>query len=121
MYHIYLLPLLAFLSYTHVALAAVVTFNWKFSWVTASPDGFPRPVVAVNGQFPPPTVNVTLGDQVVINAVNNLGNSSMTLHFHGIYQNGTNTEDGPFQVTQCGIPPGQSLTYSFPVSRFRIY
>jgi iron transport multicopper oxidase len=116
MYRINLLPFLALCFFTRVTLAATVTFNWQFSWITANLDGFSRPVVAVNGQFPLPTVNVTLGDQVVINAINNLGNSSMTLHFHGIYQNGTNTEDGPFQVTQCGIPPGQSLTYSFPVS-----
>src|ERR1700679_2021912 len=101
--------------YAQIALGSVVTYNWKLGWINAAPDGFNRPVVAINGQFPLPTINVTLGDQIVINAVNNLGNSSATLHFHGIFQNGTNAQDGPNQVTQCPIPSGQSLTYSFNV------
>ena len=106
------LPLCLFI---HLVRGAVITYDWKFSWVTAAPDGFNRQVIAINGQFPLPTINVTVGDQIVINAVNNLGNTNATLHFHGLFQNGTNSQDGPFQVTQCPIPVGQSLTYNFTV------
>jgi iron transport multicopper oxidase len=66
-----------------LALAKVVTYNFNIGWISAAPDGFTRPVIAINEQFPLPTINVTVGDQVVINAVNNLGNTSATLHFHG--------------------------------------
>jgi len=108
--------LFTLLLYTHVAVGKIVTFNWEIGWVSRNPDGLlARPVVAINGQFPLPTVNVTLGDQVIINAVNNLGNSSATLHFHGLFQQGSNSQDGPFQVTQCGIPTGGSQTYNFTV------
>jgi iron transport multicopper oxidase len=101
------------LIYAPLAWGKINTYNWELGWINASPDGFERPVVAINGQFPLPTINVTLGDQIIINAVNNLGNSSATLHFHGLYQNGSTSQDGPFQVSQCGIPTGGNLTYNF--------
>ena len=45
-----------------------------------------------------------------------LGNESTSVHFHGLFQNGTNDMDGPVGVTQCDIPPGSSMTYNFTVS-----
>lgn len=57
--------------YAQIALGSVITYNWNLGWINAASDGFNRPVVAINGQFPLPTINVTLGDQIVINAVNN--------------------------------------------------
>jgi iron transport multicopper oxidase len=109
----FLFLLLCFFAQT--ISSSVVTYNWNFSWINAAPDGFNRPVISINGQFPLPIITVTVGDQIVINAVNNLGNSNATLHFHGLFQNGTNAQDGPYQVTQCPIPAGQSMTYNFTV------
>jgi hypothetical protein len=40
------------------SMRGVVELNWDVTWVTASPDGFARPVVGINGQFPCPTINV---------------------------------------------------------------
>lgn len=45
---------------------------------------------------------------------NNL-NESTSIHWHGIFQRFTNDQDGADMATQCGIPPGQSLVYSFPI------
>src|SRR5258705_13045263 len=73
--------LVALLLSSHLAVAKVVTYNWNLGWITANPDGIVRPVVGINGQFPLPTINVTLGNQIVINAVNSLGNSAATLNF----------------------------------------
>jgi FtsP/CotA-like multicopper oxidase with cupredoxin domain len=108
--------LLLTLLLTASSLAKDVTFNWNLGWVSANPDGrLVRPVIAINGQFPLPTINITLHDRIIINAVNDLGNTSATLHFHGIFQTGSNVQDGPYQVTQCGIPAGSSQTYNFTV------
>jgi iron transport multicopper oxidase len=107
---------LLLLGYCQVTTAKIVTHHFDIGWISASPDGFVRPVVAINGQFPAPTINVTLGDELVIHVFNNLGNSSATLHFHGIYQQGSTAQDGPFQVSQCGVPPNHSFTYRFFVS-----
>lgn len=91
------------------------THEWDIAWKLAAPDGFLRPVVAINGLFPGPEIHIQKGDRVIIKANNNLGNTSTTLHFHGIFQNGSTSQDGPNMVTQCPIPSGGSLTYDFVV------
>jgi iron transport multicopper oxidase len=114
-----LLAVLFTLLWASTTFAKDVTFDWNLGWIDANPDGrLVRPVIAINGQFPLPTINITLYDRVIINAVNDLGNTSATVHFHGIYQTGSTAQDGPYQVSQCGIPSGQSLTYNFTVCFF---
>lgn len=81
--------------------AATKTFDWRMSYITAAPNGVSRPVLAVNERFPPPVIEVNKGDWVVIHVVNNLDDGeSVTLHTHGIFQNGTNYMDGVDHVTQ---------------------
>ncbi|KAK5142357.1 hypothetical protein LTR04_002261 [Oleoguttula sp. CCFEE 6159] len=100
------------------ALTSTVTYTFDLAWVTANPDGqLARPVIGVNGKWPLPTINCAVGDQVVINVNNNLGNESTGLHFHGLKQRGTNGYDGPPGVVQCPIPPGSSFQYSFTVAQ----
>ncbi|ORX94999.1 iron transport multicopper oxidase FET3 precursor [Clohesyomyces aquaticus] len=111
----FLLPIALFLAFTS---AATVTHDFDVSWVQANPDGaHPRPVIGVNGKWPLPVIVVTKGDRVVVNVKNSLGNQSTSLHFHGLYQYGSNHMDGPVQVTQCPIPPGSSFTYNFTVDQ----
>ncbi|GAB0139089.1 Iron transport multicopper oxidase fetC [Epichloe bromicola] len=103
-----------------VRLAAAATINHDFNvtWVRANPDGaFERPVIGINGKWPIPTIECNLGDRIVINLNNQLGNQSTSLHFHGLFQNGTNHMDGPSGVTQCAAPPGSSITYNFTVDQ----
>ncbi|KAF2008997.1 multicopper oxidase [Aaosphaeria arxii CBS 175.79] len=101
-----------------LAQAAVRTYDFDIGWVYANPDGLAtRPVIGINGQWPIPTISVTKGDRVVINVQNSLGNESTSLHFHGLYQNGTTHMDGPASVTQCDIPPGQKFTYDFTIDQ----
>lgn len=96
--------------------AAVVTYNFNITWVQANPDGqFSRPTIGINGKWPLPTLTATVNDTVIVNVDNQLGNQTTSLHFHGLYQNGTNEMDGPMSVTQCGIAPGSKFTYNFTV------
>ena len=81
--------------------AATKTFYWEMSYITASPNGVSRPVIGVNGHFPPPTIYVSKNDNVVIHVKNSLCDGEfITLHTHGIFQNGTTYYDGVDQVTQ---------------------
>jgi len=113
----FLIPICLFFS---LALADTVTYDFDVSWVYANPDGlFNRPVIGINGKWPIPPIVASKGDRVVVNVKNSLGNESTSLHFHGLYQNGTNHMDGPVGVTQCAIPPGNSFTYNFTVSTVR--
>ena len=99
-----------------VSQAATITYDWNITWVTANPDAaFDRPTIGINGQWPLPLLNITKGDRLVISVNNQLGNQSTSIHFHGIFQNGTTEMDGPVGVSQCSIPPGASFTYNFTV------
>ncbi len=99
------------------AQATTVTYDFNITWVVTNPDGvFHRPTIGINGQWPLPHITATVGDRVVVNVNNQLGNQSTSLHFHGLYMNGTTHMDGPVGVSQCSIPPGASFTYNFMVS-----
>lgn len=106
----------ALLSLNSLVSAATVTYDFNVTWVRANPDGaFERSVVGINGQWPIPQVRVNKGDTLVANVNNQLGNESTSIHWHGIYQNGTTNMDGAIGVGQCEIAPGSSMTYNFTV------
>ena len=105
------------LALVSFANAKTRTYDFTAEWVTANPDGqFERPVIGINGKWPIPRIDAEVGDRVVVNLKNNLGNQSTSIHFHGLFQNGTSHMDGAVGATQCGIPPGASFTYDFTVS-----
>lgn len=99
-----------------LASAATVNYDFNITWVTANPDGaFARPVIGINNQWPIPRIEANVGDRIVVNVNNQLGNQSTSLHFHGLYMNGSTHMDGPVGVSQCDIPPGHSFKYDFTV------
>lgn len=112
-----LLSLLSLSAISAIAWAETHFFDWNITWVTANPDGMqPRPVIGINNEWPLPLLNFTKGDRIIANVRNQLGNESTSVHFHGFFQNGTNEMDGPPGVTQCNIPPNETMVYNFTVS-----
>lgn len=104
------------------AQAATKTFDWTVSWVTADPAGqHPRQAIGINGEWPLPRVEVDKGDRVIVNVHNGLGDRNTSFHFHGMFQNGTNSMDGPANMNQCPIPPGANFTYDFEVHQNGTY
>ncbi|KAK4122896.1 multicopper oxidase [Parathielavia appendiculata] len=104
--------------HTFVARAATVTYDFNITWVTANPDGMAdRPTIGINGHWPIPTIHVNVGDQLVVNVLNSLGDVSTSLHFHGLFMRSAAHMDGPVSVTQCPIPPGERFTYNFTVDQ----
>ncbi|KFY04044.1 hypothetical protein V490_00014 [Pseudogymnoascus sp. VKM F-3557] len=98
--------------------AATVTYDFNITWVTANPDGqFDRPTIGINGAWPLPIITANVNDTIIVNVENQLGNQTTTLHFHGLYMNGTTHMDGPMQVSQCGIPDGHKFTYNFTITQ----
>jgi FtsP/CotA-like multicopper oxidase with cupredoxin domain len=71
-----------------------------------------------NRQVPGPRIRVTEGDRVRINVKNNLPEST-TVHWHGLIL--PNTMDGPAEITQAPIEPGQSYTYEFTTQQQGTY
>jgi len=111
-----LIQVIGLLSYVSVVLAKVHSFNFTASYITANPDGVKeKQVIAFNGQWPLPEIHVNKGDRVELLLINGLVTKNTSLHFHGLFQRGTNYMDGPQFVTQCPIPPGESYLYNFTV------
>ncbi|KXG51018.1 Multicopper oxidase, type 3 [Penicillium griseofulvum] len=83
--------------------------------IMLAPDGFLRPVMAVNGTIPGPTIIADWGDWVVIHVTNSLHQSmnGTSIHWHGIRQNYTNGQDGVVSITQCPTAPGSTITYKW--------
>ncbi|KAB5588238.1 hypothetical protein CTheo_8320 [Ceratobasidium theobromae] len=94
---------------------ATRTYDWTVATVTGSPDGYYRPMLVVNGQYPGPTIEANDGDTIIVNVQNDMSVGT-TIHWHGLFQNSTPWMDGPAGVAQCPIPAGSSFTYQFTVS-----
>ncbi len=101
--------------------AAVVKYDWTVDYLSAAPDCVERLIIAINGQFPSPTIQAVQGDTVVVNLKNNLPTEGVTIHWHGISQKGTPFSDGAAFVSQCPINPGEIFTYKFVVDKVRGY
>ncbi|KAL8720586.1 MAG: hypothetical protein Q9225_002575 [Loekoesia sp. 1 TL-2023] len=99
------------------AIAATVTYDFNITWVTAQPDGFSRPVIGINGQWPIPPITAAVGDRVIVNVQNQLGNQTTSLHFHGLYMDRATHMDGAVGVSQCSIPVGGSFVYDFKIEQ----
>ncbi|KAF7325235.1 Laccase I [Mycena kentingensis (nom. inval.)] len=84
---------------------------------TVNADGFERPAITVNGKFPSPLIKANKGEGFSLNVVNKLTDPSMnratSIHWHGLFMQGTSFADGAAFVTQCPIAPGHSYLYDF--------
>ncbi|KAG6829746.1 hypothetical protein H0H92_003622 [Tricholoma furcatifolium] len=98
-------------------IAGVQERWWNLTWVdNVNPDGlFPRRAIGVNGTWPPPPMDVSTNDSLVVHVTNSLDAPS-TLHHHGMFFNSTSWLDGAQGVSECGIPPGGQFDYEVAVN-----
>lgn len=91
------------------------SYNFTIKRETKSPDGYSKPVLIINGQFPGPLIEANWGDtiQVTVNNAITGPEEGTALHWHGILQKTSQWMDGVPGVQQCPIPPGGSFTYTF--------
>ncbi|GLB41430.1 putative multicopper oxidase family protein [Lyophyllum shimeji] len=104
-------------------------FNGYFSPLTIlerdiAPDGFTRSAVlagssANSAKFPGPLITGFRGSTFNLNVIDSLTDHSMltatSIHWHGLFQEGSSWADGPVGVSQCPITPGHSFLYKFKV------
>ncbi|KAG9309011.1 laccase [Chiua virens] len=107
---------------TNVTSSAALGPTSQLNIVNAkiAPDGFTRSAVLVNGVYPAPLISVQKNNQLTLEVVNQLTDTTMdvetSIHWHGIFQQGgTNWADGVSWVTQCPIQPQKSFQYQFNV------
>lgn len=73
---------------------------------------------AYNGQIPGPRIHIRQGDRVRINVTNGLPEET-TVHWHGLIL--PNQMDGPAEITQAPIEPGQTYSYEFTATQHGTY
>ena len=102
-----------------------------------APDGIPRLMYLINGQFPGPTIEANEGDTIVVHLRNGIADNAtfntnflwtqyakshktnmdrmVLLHWHGLSMRGSQTEDGAGGFTSCALHPGEEREYRFKV------
>jgi plastocyanin len=73
---------------------------------------------AFNRQVPGPRIRITEGDRVRINVTNRLPEAT-TVHWHGLIL--PNAMDGPAEITQSPVAPGETFTYEFTTEQAGTY
>lgn len=101
-------------SWDFEAPNTVREYHWTIRDATFNPDGIFRPMMLINNKFPGPLIKCNEGDTIVVHVTNEAANAT-AIHFHGMFQNGTNSMDGTVGVTQCPIAPNATFTYRFTV------
>ncbi|XP_031351625.1 laccase-like [Photinus pyralis] len=76
-------------------------------------DGVERSVYTVNRMLPGPLIEVCKGDTVVVDVHNAIEGQEVTIHWHGVWQTGTQFSDGVPFVTQCPILSGNTFRYKW--------
>ncbi|CAL5201135.1 unnamed protein product [Lathyrus oleraceus] len=107
--------------FLHIALFSTLCFSGDptvyeelhVTYTTVSPLGVPQQVIAVNGKFPGPVINVTTNNHVVVNVFNQL-NEELLITWPGIQMRRDSWQDGVLG-TNCPIPPKWNWTYEFQV------
>ncbi|KAJ6521419.1 Cupredoxin [Mycena capillaripes] len=99
-------------------LAADLFFDLPITNATVAPDGFPRQAIQA-GSFPGTNILASKGDVLHINVTMNQLDPAMrrstSIHWHGLFQSQTGSEDGPSFVNQCPIANGQFYQYNIPL------
>ncbi|KAL4399480.1 oxidoreductase [Malassezia pachydermatis] len=126
-------------SYVKSASPVERRFDWTVQREIKAPDGIPRLMYTINGQFPGPTIEVTEGDTVVVHVVNHIfddyqvpeflfdnklehvhptgTDKRFSIHWHGLSMRGMQVMDGAASFTSCPIRPGNETTYKFVVQK----
>ncbi|KAF2725219.1 multicopper oxidase [Polychaeton citri CBS 116435] len=93
-------------------------YDWTIESVALAPDGFERIVLAVNGQYPGPTLYADWGDTVIVTLMNLLKDNGTTVHWHGMRMWDTKSQDGVTGLTGGPLAPGETKTYMFHATQY---
>ncbi|KAL9083606.1 MAG: hypothetical protein Q9159_005677 [Coniocarpon cinnabarinum] len=95
-------------------------YDFDIARGTLSPDGYEKEGMLVNGQFPGPPIEACLGDMITVNVHNSIQNpeEGAAIHWHGLSQYATQSQDGVPGISQCPIAPGDNFTYTFQADKY---
>ncbi|PNF18423.1 hypothetical protein B7P43_G09045 [Cryptotermes secundus] len=82
-------------------------------WGCVVANGYEKSILTINRMVPGPSIQVCLGDRIIIDLQNNIAGGQLSIHWHGVFQKGTQYMDGVPMVTQCSIHEGDAFRYDF--------
>ncbi|KAM5448440.1 Glc7p regulatory subunit [Microsporum canis] len=94
------------------AAAKLAQEELTLTWSLGAPNGQPREMIFMNGQFPGPTFVWDEDDDVEV-LVHNKMPFNTTIHWHGLLMQGTPWSDGVPGLAQKPIEVGESFIYRF--------
>ncbi|XP_017442726.1 monocopper oxidase-like protein SKS1 isoform X2 [Vigna angularis] len=111
----------AFTLLVHIALLSRLCFGGdptvynelRVSYTTVSPLGVPQQVIAIDGKFPGPLINVTTNNHIIVNVYNGL-DEELLMTWPGVQMRRNSWQDGVLG-TNCPIPSKWNWTYQFQV------
>ncbi|KAL0256444.1 laccase, multicopper oxidase, benzenediol:oxygen oxidorectuctase [Diplodia seriata] len=96
-----------------------VSYTLDITNSTCNPDGGPsRPCLMFNNKIPGPTLYANWGDMISVTINNKMPNNGTSVHWHGVRQYNTPTQDGVNGITECPLAPNDSKTYLFRATQF---
>lgn len=78
-------------------------------------DGFEKTIIPINRRLPGPPIEVCVNDRVIVDVENAAAGMEVTIHWHGVFQNGYQYYDGVPYLTQCPIASASTFRYDFVV------
>ncbi|KZS91043.1 laccase [Sistotremastrum niveocremeum HHB9708] len=110
------LYLLSLALFTNV-FAATQFYNLDLNTGQVAPDGYERTAITINGAFQAPVITANKNDRIEANVSDHITDPAIyeatSIHWHGMFQHRTATEDGTGFVTQCPLVPGNYYNYNF--------
>lgn len=58
------------------------------------------------------------GDTIRVHVTNNFQHNGTSIHFHGVRQYESNSDDGTNSITQCPTAPGDTVTYEWQATQY---
>jgi FtsP/CotA-like multicopper oxidase with cupredoxin domain len=119
----YLLCFYTALNLIPVTQMRLVHRIFEISYFSGSPDGvFKDKILGINGQFPGPSIEAEIGDDLEVVVVNMIQDGQNTsIHWHGMHQKDYHFEDGTSMISQCPLPYGMVQTYRFKLHQAGTY
>jgi len=97
--------------------SVTLTFDFTIERKLVNLDGFVKDALTINKNFIGPTIEATVGDNLLISVTNHaIIQEVITLHWHGVAQSGTPWADGTAFIANCPITFGSTYLHNFTVN-----
>lgn len=94
-------------------------YDLSITNTTCNPDGArSRVCLLINNRMPGPVITANWGDTIRVTIRNRMQHNGTSIHWHGLRQLNSVTQDGVNGITECALAPGDAKTYQFKATEY---